>query len=225
MADKSIGFIALWRSFEKWEWYDDIPVKTLFIHCLLKANYETKNWHGIEILKGQFVTSINRLAIETGLSVQQTRTALEKLIATHEITKSSSDNFTIITVKNWCEYQNNNTVSNKRITNEQHTSNILATTTNKDNKDNKDIPKGISNKKFTPPTLEELQEYITQNNYNVDAQRFIDFYESKGWLIGKNKMKDWKAAVRTWNSKEPQKPKPKKDIKDITLEDIKNGRY
>lgn len=53
-------------------------------------------------------------------------------------------------------------------------------------------------KKFIPPSLEQVQEYCAERKNNVDAGRFIDFYSSKGWMIGKNKMKDWKAAVRTW---------------------------
>lgn len=60
------------------------------------------------------------------------------------------------------------------------------------------IDKESKGKRFTPPTVEEVREYVTSNNYNVDADNFVDFYESKGWLVGKNKMKDWKAAVRTW---------------------------
>ena len=54
------------------------------------------------------------------------------------------------------------------------------------------------NKKFIPPTVEEIADYCKERNNNVDAQRFHDFYSSKGWYVGKNKMKDWKAAVRTW---------------------------
>ena len=52
--------------------------------------------------------------------------------------------------------------------------------------------------RFVPPTLTEVQEYIQKNSYSVDASTFIDFYTSKGWMVGSNKMKDWKAAVRTW---------------------------
>ena len=61
----------------------------------------------------------------------------------------------------------------------------------------------IKEKKFKKPTLEEVKEYCKERNNNIDSQRFIDFYESKDWMIGKNKMKDWKAAIRTWekNSK------------------------
>lgn len=65
----------------------------------------------------------------------------------------------------------------------------------------KDTPKGVSKKKsdrFTPPSLEDVQSYCLERNNSVDPQAFIDFYESKGWMVGKNKMKDWKAAVRTW---------------------------
>lgn len=55
--------------------------------------------------------------------------------------------------------------------------------------------------RFTPPSLEELTNYIYSNNYTVDANQFIDFYQSKGWMVGKNKMKDWKAAVRNWEKR------------------------
>ena len=61
-------------------------------------------------------------------------------------------------------------------------------------------------KSFKKPTLEEVQAYCKERQNTVDAQQFIDFYESKGWYIGKNKMKDWKAAVRTWEQKrQPQR--------------------
>lgn len=52
--------------------------------------------------------------------------------------------------------------------------------------------------RFIPPTMEEVRQYCQENNYSVDAERFVDFYECKGWMVGKNKMKNWKAAVRTW---------------------------
>ena len=60
-----------------------------------------------------------------------------------------------------------------------------------------DTPKGVC-RRFAPPTLEEVRAYCMERGNGVDPQKFVDFYESKGWMIGKNKMKDWKAAVRTW---------------------------
>lgn len=59
-------------------------------------------------------------------------------------------------------------------------------------------------KRFTQPTREEVQQYITEQGYHVDADRFVDYYTSNGWMVGKNHMKDWKAAVRTWERKAKQ---------------------
>jgi len=65
----------------------------------------------------------------------------------------------------------------------------------------------IHNKYFNKPKLSEVKDYCLERNNNIDAEAFIDFYESKGWMVGKNKMKDWKAAVRTWEKKNYNKPK------------------
>ena len=65
-----------------------------------------------------------------------------------------------------------------------------------------------SNKKafFKKPTLDQVKDYCILRKNNIDAEAFIDFYESKNFMIGKNKMKDWKAAVRTWERRETKKP-------------------
>ena len=60
---------------------------------------------------------------------------------------------------------------------------------------------------FIPPTLEDVQAYCKERKNDVDAERFINHYTSNGWLVGRNKMKDWKAAVRTWERSEYNKPK------------------
>jgi hypothetical protein len=65
-----------------------------------------------------------------------------------------------------------------------------------------------SNRKafFKKPNVDQVKDYCIERNNNVDAEAFLDFYESKDWKIGKNKMKDWKAAVRTWERRETKKP-------------------
>ena len=64
-----------------------------------------------------------------------------------------------------------------------------------------------SNKKalFKKPTIDDIKNYCNLRNNNIDAEAFYDFYESKDWLVGKNKMKDWKACVRTWERRETKK--------------------
>ena len=61
--------------------------------------------------------------------------------------------------------------------------------------------------RFTPPTLTEVVDQCNRTGANIDPQGFIDFYESKGWMIGRNKMKCWKSAIRTWSRKEREKQK------------------
>jgi hypothetical protein len=69
----------------------------------------------------------------------------------------------------------------------------------------------IKESKFIPPTLEEVIKYCQERKNKIDPKRFVDFYSAKGWMIGKNKMKDWRAAVRTWEqSKEFSLVTPKK---------------
>lgn len=64
-----------------------------------------------------------------------------------------------------------------------------------------------ASKRFTPPTLEEVSNYCIERRNDIDPERFIDFYESKGWMVGKNKMKDWKAAVRSWEKRDKKENK------------------
>ena len=61
-------------------------------------------------------------------------------------------------------------------------------------------------KHFAPPSLEEVRAYCLDRNNNVDPETFIDFYSSKGWKVGSQPMKDWKAAVRTWEKRDRGSP-------------------
>ncbi len=80
---------------------------------------------------------------------------------------------------------------------------------------------GVKEKRFAPPTLQEVKDYCLKMGYtHVDAERFIDYYTSNGWMVGKNRMKDWKAAVRNWDRREknPQR-------QDGTAEVAKKNRF
>lgn len=64
----------------------------------------------------------------------------------------------------------------------------------------------LKSTRFTKPTIEEVNSYCIERKNNVSAERFYDFYESKGWRVGKTPMKDWKACVRTWEKSDSKKP-------------------
>ena len=67
-------------------------------------------------------------------------------------------------------------------------------------------------KKFVKPTLDEIQEYCLERKNGINANAFYDFYESKDWMVGKNKMKDWKACIRTWEQRDKKEKQSSKDF-------------
>lgn len=101
------GFIKLYRSLLKWEWIDEPNVLVLFIHCLLRANYQNAKYHGIDVERGTFITSYSKLSDATGLTIKQVRNALAKLIQTGEIRAElgQGKKYTIIRVCNYDKFQ------------------------------------------------------------------------------------------------------------------------
>lgn len=94
---------------------------------------------------------------------------------------------------------------------------MLCNDVDKDKEEDIEIDKDKENnkrKKFIKPTMEEVQEYCTQRNNNINPEHFIDYYEANGWKVGKNPMKDWKAALRNWEKrdKETSKQPTRKEI-------------
>lgn len=80
-------------------------------------------------------------------------------------------------------------------------------------------PEKPKRKVFVKPTIEQVQAEITAKGYHIDAQSFVAFYESKGWMVGKNHMKSWKAALVTWekrrSSEQVNKPQQNNNVNDI----------
>lgn len=82
-------------------------------------------------------------------------------------------------------------------------------------KNKKSISNDIPKKRFKKPTIEEIQAYIKEKKMHFDAERFFDYYESKGWLVGKSPMKDWKAACRTWEHSRKGEEKKEEDTDEM----------
>jgi DNA-binding transcriptional MerR regulator len=186
------GWIKIHRKFLEWEWFNKSEAVHLFMYMLLKANHKDGKWQGIEVKRGQFISSLGNISNATGISVQTIRTILKKLEKTNEIELKSTSQFTIVTISKYDCYQEQTDETNKPLTNNQQATNKQLTTNKNDKKERM---------LFIVPTLQEVSAYCQERNNNVDSQKFFDFYESKGWMVGKNKMKDWKAAVRTWEDK------------------------
>ena len=330
------GFIKLHRRILDWEWYRDIPVRVLFEHLILKANYKNLRFCGENIQRGELATSRRSLAAETGLSEQQVRTALDKLRGTGEISSQAKGKFTLIRINNYAFFQNGDDFllpptqtefvgevlrpcesslkaksessdlkpeANPLITRKQpqvkKEKNIIlpqdiscdisspkgknAKKSLKSSWENSKggkggaenvpdvaresevMPRGVENvpdaaresravpwgaecvsdvaresrvvpqgaecvpdvaresgavpwgaenvpkpkpeksavfarKRFSPPSLDEVALYCAERNNQVNPEKWYDYYSANGWKVGKNSMKDWKAAVRLWEN-------------------------
>ena len=127
------GYISLYRKMLDWEWSSDPIVLAVYIRCLLKANWSDKQYKGITIHRGEFMTTQKELAEEVGISRQQLRSAIDKLITTNSITKwISPTKHTIIKVSEYEKYQNNQSI-NHSITNQQPISNQHTNNNNNNN--------------------------------------------------------------------------------------------
>lgn len=114
------GWIKLHRKMTVWEWYKNPNTFKLFIHCLLIANHEDKQWRGITIKRGQFVRTYANLATESGLTIQQVRTALSNMKSTQDITQSKVGRNLLFTIVSYEKYQDANTIPNTNSTSNQH---------------------------------------------------------------------------------------------------------
>ncbi len=198
------GWVKLHRSFLNWEWYDDINTKILFIHILLKANFIDKNWRGVFIERGSFITSLTHLSNETGLTKKQIRTSLSKLIKTGEIGTEKGTAWTKITVCKYEDYQdietNEGTQKGTAGAQQGHGRGTAGATT-KEGKEVKEIKEGKKAKKspsFTPPTLDEVKKYFKENGYTEQsAEKAFYYYEEGEWKDSHgNQVKNWKQKMR-----------------------------
>ena len=188
-------------------------------------------------LCGCYEISIRQVAWETGYSQETISRLIDRFETVHHVIRYNSDTREVLLVNwgkhNWTSsdkyrkpllkeielvkspdyreflmamYNGEDTVSIP-YRYRMDTTNTLSITNTDSNTDSKKEKKA---KRFVPPTVDDVKEYCRERNNNVNPDSFVNFYESKGWKVGKEPMKDWKAAVRTWEQRdreEPRKPK------------------
>lgn len=175
------GWVKIHRQIFEWVWYTDISVKVLFLHLLLSAVFDKGGAYGYSLKAGQTITTIKKLASETGLTEQQTRTALNKLKRTGEITVNVTNKFSLVTIVNYSLYQGlddtEQQTNNKQVTNNQQTSNTQVTRLNKEckNERNKNVRYIYQNK----------PEEVLRNSFNNFDQRIYSDDEIKERLQAK----------------------------------------
>jgi len=183
------GWIKIHRKFLDWEWFNKSEAVHLFMYLVLKANHKDGQWQGIDIKKGQFITSFGKISADTGISLQTIRTLLKKFEKTNEINIQATNKFTILTICKYECYQQENEMPNTQLTNKQQTTNNQLTT-NKNDKNNKEI---------YIPELSEFLAFAIQECSNINQDDVKHKYKSwvmNEWKDGNDKpIKNWKTKL------------------------------
>lgn len=120
------GWIKLYRQMDQWQWASDPNMVALFVRLIMKASHQDTEWRGVEVKRGQVITGLHALSVQTGISVRSLRTCLSRLEAGGEITRKTTNKYSIITIVNYNKFQAKEEcerqTSDKRATNKrQHT--------------------------------------------------------------------------------------------------------
>ena len=186
MTKNCNGWLKLHRKLLNWEWYHDTNTRLVFIHLLLTANYEPSTYKGKIIQEGQRVYNRNELANEVGISVQKLRTALDKLKATNEITITSTNKGSVLTIGKWGLYQDRDHASNQQNNpqSNQQKSNPLLNPLPNQQKSNK-----VTSKKTAKSTVNggviEIEEFRSNQQNNSELTSNLTRYSTS--LIKDNK--------------------------------------
>lgn len=190
------GYVKLWRKILDAGWLKQPKLCTFWLWCLVKASHKEMDiivgYQKVHLMPGDFIFGRKVASEELEMSEQSIRTNLDFLKSCGNLTIKTTNKFSVISIVNWQTYQSeeltNNQQSNQQVTNKQPASN------------HKQECKELKNVKNinTVPSLEEVKSYCLERKNSVDPNKWHDYYSSNGWMVGKNKMKDWRAAVRTW---------------------------
>lgn len=216
MAQKDSGYVLLHRTLQGNEiWMSSEPFcrRAAWVDLIMLANHddgEVKTKEGtLTVRRGQHLTSITKLANRWHWSESKVRRFLAKLATGYMIGVNGTQSGTLITLINYGVYQCGRQGKRRGERSENDTQTKKDITKNDINNHGGAHKTEICN--IIPPSVDMVREYCESRNNGIDAEEFCDFYASKGWMIGKNKMKDWQGAVRTWeksrnkNNKVPER--------------------
>lgn len=211
----NMGWIALHRSIQDNPLWEEKPFSKgqAWVDMLLMANHRPKEVllgnKVILIDRGQFHTSELKLAQRWGWSRNKVRNFLALLVEQKMSTTQGTTKGTTVTIEKYTFYQDTpttqGTVKRQRKNIEKTSKGTQTTMKNNVNNETRDIIGKATTKKFIPPTKEEINEYCKEKGYHLVGEAFWTFYDSKGWMVGKNKMVNWKSAVSGWVNRDKAK--------------------
>ena len=250
------GWIKLWEIPEDHWLNDDLRYVSAWVQLLQMAERKdrkiTRQGQMIEAKRGTIYTSVSELALKWRVSRKFVRHFLEMLEQDGMVQIQQRDNRGYsVKVCNYAKYQDkpDNRRTTEAPTEEQpsvqprYQPRVQPKPVSSEySEEGKEYTEGESKGKnaraqrFVPPTIQEVAEYILQNHLKVDPVRFWNYYESNGWMVGKNKMRSWQATLRNWSAKQTEiskpnakkfdnfEPRPDGDLMDEYIKTLE-GRY
>lgn len=198
------GYIIIWRCIRDNHFWQDKPFdrSRAWIDLIMWANHTDgfirQRGISVPIKRGQVGVSEVTLADKWGWSRGKVRRFLKDLVKTQQIEQQNNNVTSLITITNYNLYQLSGTADD-----------TASSTADGQQTDSKQYPKNNGNnekkKRVVYPSLEEVKTYCLERGNSVDPNKWHDYYSSNGWMVGKNKMKDWKACVRTWEKNQESK--------------------
>lgn len=191
------GWIKIYRSIVNKGWYLDSEYVHLWIHLIIEATHSDREylWNGklVNLKAGQFITGRKKLSEKTGINESKIERILNLFESEQQIEQQKTATSRLISITYYSQYQQSEQQSEQRMNNER--------TTDEQRMNTKQELKHLSIKelkKFIAPSIFEVKAYCLERNNSISPEKFIDYYTSNGWKVGRNHMKDWKAAIRTW---------------------------
>lgn len=202
------GHIKLYRRIRDHWIFEDAEDLKAWLVILLEVNHSAKKVKiGRRVLdcnRGEALYSYDTWATKFGKGWNKSRVRRYLSLLQNEkmIELKNDTQTTRLTVVNYNAFHDNGNEIETSLTRDRNEIETSLTPTKecKELKNEKKEPKTMG--RFSPPSLDEVIAYCEERNRGVDAERWYNFYTSKGWMVGKNKMKDWRAAVRTWEQKD-----------------------
>lgn len=209
------GYIKLYRQILK----NPVVCKdsdhfSIWVYLLLNATHDNLdaifNGERITLQPGQLITGRKSISSELNINESKVRRVLNLFENDQQISRQRSNKNSLITILKWSLYQGSDQQNEQQSTNNRPTSDQQVTT-NKNVKNDNNVKNDKNNNlnkkdsvRFVKPNIDEIRDYINEQNLSIDPNVFYDYYESNGWVVGKNKMKDWKATIRNWDRKNNQ---------------------
>lgn len=178
-----MGYVKLNRNLLRWEWFGNDNALLVLVRLTLKAAWRDTQYQGVALKRGQVITTLQEIVDESQLTKQQVRTALERLEATHKITRTPTKKFSIITLLDYDCFFENNTQNSTQITHEQHTGQHTDNTPS--------LLKEKSKKKEEVRREEGARAREPAPPQTIDRAYLVREYGEKAMILYEQKFRSW----------------------------------